>query len=117
MNILSISVLAVVTVIICVMLKPKNAEISVMLGISCSVIILIGVLTQVSAIVTTINQIIASSGISIDYIVILLKSIGICLVTEFANLGARGKSLREIFLQRQLSAAVNLFSFCSASIF
>ena len=66
MNILSISVLAVVTVIICVMLKPKNAEISVMLGISCSVIILIGVLTQVSAIVTTINQIIASSGISID---------------------------------------------------
>ena len=71
MNILSISVLAVVTVIICVMLKPKNAEISVMLGISCSVIILI-------------NQIIASSGISIDYIVILLKSIGICLVTEFA---------------------------------
>lgn len=84
MNILSISVLAVVTVIICVMLKPKNAEISVMLGISCSVIILIGVLTQVSAIVTTINQIIASSGISIDYIVILLKSIGICLVTEFA---------------------------------
>lgn len=80
MNILSISVLAVVTVIICVMLKPKNAEISVMLGISCSVIILIGVLTQV----TTINQIIASSGISIDYIVILLKSIGICLVTEFA---------------------------------
>lgn len=84
MNILSSSVLAVVTVIICVMLKPKNAEISVMLGISCSVIILIGVLTQVSAIVTTINQIIASSGISIDYIVILLKSIGICLVTEFA---------------------------------
>lgn len=78
------TVLAVVTVIICVMLKPKNAEISVMLGISCSVIILIGVLTQVSAIVTTINQIIASSGISIDYIVILLKSIGICLVTEFA---------------------------------
>lgn len=83
MNILSISVLAVVTVIICVMLKPKNGEISVMLGISCSVIILISVLTQVSAIVTTINQIIASSGISIDYIVILLKSIGICLVTEF----------------------------------
>ena len=81
MNILSISVLAVVTVIICVMLKPKNAEISVMLGISCSVIILIGVLTQVSAIVTTINQIIASSGISIDYIVILLKSIGICPVS------------------------------------
>ena len=78
MNILSISVLAVVTVIICVMLKPKNAEISVMLGISCSVIILIGVLTQVSAIVTTINQIIASSGISIDYIVILLKESADC---------------------------------------
>lgn len=84
MNILSISVLAVVTVIICVMLKPKNTEISVMLAISCSVIILVSVLSQVSQIVTTLNQIISAAGISVDYVVILLKVTGICLVTEFA---------------------------------
>ena len=35
MNILSVCVLAVVTVIIMVMLKPKNGEIALMLGLAC----------------------------------------------------------------------------------
>ena len=84
MNILSVCVLAVVTVIIIVMLKPKNGEIAIMLGISASVIILLAVLSQVTQIMDTVNNIIAVSGISTSYIVILLKVIGICLITEFA---------------------------------
>ena len=84
MNILSISLLAVIAVIIMVMLKPKNGEIAIMLGISASVIILLAVLSQVTQIMDTINNIIAVSGISTSYIVILLKVIGICLITEFA---------------------------------
>ncbi|MEE1317908.1 MAG: SpoIIIAC/SpoIIIAD family protein [Ruminococcus sp.] len=84
MNILLISLLAVIAVIIMVMLKPKNGEIAIMLGISASVIILLAVLSQVTQIMDTINNIIAVSGISTSYIVILLKVIGICLITEFA---------------------------------
>ncbi len=84
MNILSICVLAVVAVIIIVMLKPKNGEIALMLAVACSVIILLAILSQVTQITGTVNNIIAVSGISTSYIVILLKVIGICLVTEFA---------------------------------
>lgn len=84
MNILSISVLAVVAVIIMVMLKPKNGEIALMLGLSCSVIVLFTVLSQASAVIDTLNSIIAASQISTSYVVILLKVIGICLITEFA---------------------------------
>ncbi|MEE0914032.1 MAG: SpoIIIAC/SpoIIIAD family protein [Ruminococcus sp.] len=84
MNILSISLLAVIAVIIMVMLKPKNGEIAIMLGICASVIILLSVLSQVTQIMDTVNNIIAVSGISTSYIVILLKVIGICLITEFA---------------------------------
>lgn len=84
MNILSISLLAMIAVIIMVMLKPKNGEIAIMLGICASVIILLAVLSQVTQIMDTINNIIAVSGISTSYIVILLKVIGICLITEFA---------------------------------
>lgn len=84
MNILSISILSVLTVIIITTLRPKNSEIALMLGLSCSVIILLTVLSQVSGIVATINNIIAVSQISTSYVVILLKVIGICLVTEFA---------------------------------
>ncbi len=84
MNIFSICVLAVVAVIMMVTLKPRNSEIALMLGISCSVIILMMILSQVSTITQTVNQIIAVSGISTSYIVILLKVIGICIITEFA---------------------------------
>lgn len=84
MNILSISVLVVVAVIIMVMLKPKNGEIALMLGLSCSVIVLFTVLSQASAVIDTLNSIIAASQISTSYVVILLKVIGICLITEFA---------------------------------
>ena len=75
MNILSISLLAVIAVIIMVMLKPKNGEIAIMLGICASVIILLSVLSQVTQIMDTVNNIIAVSGISTSYIVILLKVI------------------------------------------
>lgn len=84
MNILSVCVLAVVTVIIIVALRPKNSEIALMLGLSCSVIILLSVLSQVSGVIDTINSIISVSQISTSYVVIVLKVIGICLLTEFA---------------------------------
>lgn len=84
MNIFSICVFAVVAVIMMVTLKPRNSEIALMLVISCSIIILMMILSQVSSITQTVNQIIAVSGVSTSYIVILLKVIGICIITEFA---------------------------------
>lgn len=84
MSIFSICVLAVVTVIIIVTLRPKNNEIAIMLGACCAVIILLNTLSQVSSIIGTINNIVAAADISINYVVILLKVVGICLLTEFA---------------------------------
>lgn len=84
MNILSICILSIVAVIMILAIRPKNGEIALMLGIACSVIILLSILTQASAIIDTVNNIIAVSQISTSYIVILLKVIGICLLTEFA---------------------------------
>lgn len=84
MNILSVAVLAVVSVILLAALRPKNAEIALMLGIAASVLVLVGVLSQAGEVVATIQSIVAAAQISTDYIAILLKVIGICLVTEFA---------------------------------
>lgn len=84
MNVLSICVLAVVAVIIIVTLRPKNSEIALMLGICCGTIILLAILSQVSSIIGTINSIVAAADININYVAILLKVVGICLLTEFA---------------------------------
>lgn len=84
MNVFSICVLAVVTVIIIATLRPKNGEIALMLAVSCSVIILLWIFSQVSSIISTINSIVSAADINVNYIVILLKVIGICLITEFS---------------------------------
>lgn len=84
MNIISICVLALVTAVIAVMIKQKNGEISLMLSISCGVIILVSLLSQISGIISTVNSIVAVSDMNIEYIKILLKVIGISLLTEFA---------------------------------
>lgn len=84
MNIISICVLALVTAIIAVMIKQKNGEIALMLSISCGVIILVSLLSQVSQIISTVNSIVAVSDMNIEYIKILLKVIGVSLLTEFA---------------------------------
>ncbi|MEE1060213.1 MAG: stage III sporulation AC/AD family protein [Ruminococcus sp.] len=84
MNIISICVLALVTAIIAVMIKQKNGEIALMLSISCGVIILVSLLSQVSQIISTVNSIVAVSDMNIEYIKILLKVIGVSFLTEFA---------------------------------
>ena len=84
MNIISICVLALVTAIIAGMIKQKNGEIALMLSISCGVIILVSLLSQVSHIISTVNSIVAVSDMNIEYIKILLKVIGVSLLTEFA---------------------------------
>ena len=85
MNIVSIGVLAVVAVIVALTLRPKNAEIALMLTVACAVLILLAVLSQAGQIIGTVNSIVAAAQINTGYIAILLKVVGICLLTEFAT--------------------------------
>ena len=84
MNIVSIGVLAVVAVIVALTLRPKNAEIALMLTVACAVLILLAVLSQAGQIIGTVNSIVAAAQINTGYIAILLKVVGICLLPEFA---------------------------------
>ena len=84
MSIISISALAVAAVIIALTLKPKNAELALMLATAASVIIMFSLLGNAAQITQTLSERAAASGINTGYIAILLKVVGICLVTEFA---------------------------------
>jgi stage III sporulation protein AD len=84
MNIISVSALAVAAVVMIVTLKPKNAEIAIVLGIAASSIILFSLFGHAAEITRTVTEIAAGSGIATGYIAVLLKVVGICLVTEFA---------------------------------
>lgn len=83
MDIIPIAVLALTAAVLALTLRPKNGEVALLLGIGASVMILLTLLGAASSVIETVKRIVAATQISTGYIVILLKVIGICLLTEF----------------------------------
>ena len=84
MSIVSLSALAVAAVVTILFLKPKNGEIALMLGLAASAAVFVSLLGSAQGIILQVNSIVAASGVNTGYIVILLKIVGICMITEFA---------------------------------
>lgn len=84
MNIITIAAVAIVAAISAVAIKKHNGEIALMLSVACGVILLMAVISFAGTILQTVNQIATASDMNIEYIKILLKVIGICIVTELA---------------------------------
>ena len=83
MPFVALAVSAVTAAVLALTIRPKNGEIALLLCVACSVMILLSVLGSASAVIETVRQIVAVSGISTGYLAIMLKVIGICLLTEF----------------------------------
>lgn len=84
MNIITISAVAIVSAVSAVAIRKQNSEIALMLSIACGVILLMSVISFAGTIIQTVNSIVAVSDMDIEHIKILLKVIGICIVTELA---------------------------------
>lgn len=83
MNIISICALAIVATVLSIALKRHNQELSILISIGSAVIILLCVLEYVLNSIDTISDIFAQANISTEYVIILLKVLGICFLTEF----------------------------------
>lgn len=84
MNIITIAAVAIVSAITAVAIKKQNGETALMLSVACSVILLMAVISFAGNVLQTVNRIAAASDMNVEYIKILLKVIGICIVTELA---------------------------------
>ena len=83
MNIISICALSIVATVLILTVKRYNGELAILISISSAVIILLSVIEYVLFSIDTVSEILASANISSEYIMILLKVMGICFVTEF----------------------------------
>ncbi len=84
MSIVSICVIAIVATILSLTVRRYNAELSLLISIGASVIILLSVIQYILTSVETVTTMLLKADINSQYILILLKVIGICFVTEFA---------------------------------
>lgn len=83
MNVVSVCMLALTAAVLALTLRPKSGEIALLLTVACAVLLMFSVLGSAGDIIAAVRGIVSSSGISAGYLAILLKVIGICLMTEF----------------------------------
>lgn len=83
MDILSICGVAIVSAVFVITLKRHNAELSILISIGAAVIILLSVIDYVLNSLESVSTILAQANVNTEYVIILLKVMGICFLTEF----------------------------------
>lgn len=85
MSIMTVSFVGVTTAVLSLSLRRYNAEISIAVAIIGSIIIFVSVLFNLNSVYDTVKSVLTASSVDSKYIAILLKSVGICFLTEFAS--------------------------------
>ncbi|MFU0833311.1 MAG: Stage III sporulation protein AD [Oscillospiraceae bacterium] len=84
MNVVGIAGIAVCAAVIAAMLRKYHPEYAVLLSIAASVVILLEIFKGVAPAIKQIRTLFSASGMSTDYILILLKTLGISFLAQFA---------------------------------
>lgn len=84
MNIVGIAGIALCTAVTAAMLRRYNQEYAVLLTVAVGVIILAELLGSLAPSLLQIRTLLSSAGLTSDYVVILLKTLGICFLAQFA---------------------------------
>ena len=83
MNILAFCGMAVITAILSVMIKKTLPEYSVAINLAAGAILVLSFISAISPVISYVKTLIEKSGINSENEIILFKTLGICLVTQF----------------------------------
>lgn len=84
MDIVKIGMLAIAGVLLALPLKKDKGEYSLLISIGACVVIFLFVITKIQVVFAFVNRLEALIAIESEYIVIILKMIGIAYLAEFA---------------------------------
>lgn len=85
MNIFAISGVALIATILSIVFKKYNPEYSLFLSLITGILIFGLILLKISPAVIQIKGLISYAGIPIEYAYILIKTLGICFITQFSS--------------------------------
>ena len=83
MSIFAICAAAVIAAVLALLLRRQNPQISLLISVGAGVILLLTVMRETVLTADEIRSILTAGGVSAEYIMILLKALGICYITEF----------------------------------
>ncbi|MEG1447752.1 MAG: SpoIIIAC/SpoIIIAD family protein [Oscillospiraceae bacterium] len=85
MNIFSLTGLCLTAIFVCLLLRQYRPEYSLFISLGVGAVILLSVLSDLKPIIASINDFFGRTGLPRGYITILLKSLGICYITELGT--------------------------------
>ena len=85
MNILAVCSAGVVASVLAVVLKKQNAEYSFILSVCACSLVLVYVISNVLLTVDEVKEMFESYSINSEYILIMLKCVGVCFLAEFSS--------------------------------
>ncbi|MCC8023396.1 MAG: stage III sporulation AC/AD family protein [Clostridiales bacterium] len=85
MSILQIGAVAVVSMLLSVLLKQYKREYAVALQIVTGVVIAFLIIAQLAGIINEVMDLTSSIGLNLSYVQLLVKVLGICIVTQFIS--------------------------------
>lgn len=85
MDIFSIIIFGIVSSLLCIVLKQYKAEYAAVLALGCAVILMLMLFSYVSPILDLFNRFNEFTGLDSEYAKILLKSLGICLISQIGS--------------------------------
>ena len=84
MEILMLSGFAIVAAVICLLIRQYKPEYAVAIELVCGVLILGVIMVQMSPVLSVIRELLGKLDIANEYVIIIVKALGICYITQLA---------------------------------
>lgn len=85
MDIISISGIAIISTLISVLLRKDKPEIAIIVSLSSGIVIFYIIILRMEPLINKIKDLVEATGMSANYLGILLKVIAICFLAQFAS--------------------------------
>ncbi len=85
MNIISICLIGIIATFLSLILKKYNQEYALAISLITGILIFIIILSQITEFISQIQELVRKTSLPIEYGTILLKSLGICFLTQFSS--------------------------------
>ncbi len=85
MDMYAILGIGIVAAVLAVVLRQYKPEYAMFISLGCSVLILLAVVGQIDGIMRQLEVLIIRTRVPVEFVAILFKALGICIITQMAS--------------------------------
>lgn len=112
MEIIKIVAIAIVCALLCAVLKQYKPEYAIVVQLAASVLILLLVASAMGDLINAIRELIDGSGIDTGYLTLLLKALGVAILTQLAADACRDSGETALSNKVELAGKVTIILLC-----